>query len=318
MSGTVRTETALIRPFGGIEQADLALDQVMLRVNAADHSPGPVVLPEETLATAGLELLLPSPAIVHEQLDKTQVPVEDCGLVILATAISHRATKVLANYRLRTAEWATEHRVTRSEAPLILDDRYGFQLTVAIVLLNDLQPRPPRPHLAGTWLARRDFRVTPEVDETSFSPEELSPAMREHLELPEGVLRFVQVNDPLAEESLTDAVHVYLDPEVLNLLFASPDDSSALQVQTELAIQATEAVADAIVQGLSTDGATPTADALSEYPSASQFMDNLASTISVSVDECIRLAIEDRSRLRALLESSFGMSALTSTALKER
>lgn len=318
MIAPTRSESALVRPFAGISDADPPLSQVRLRVDGTEYEDGAVVLPPESFATAQLGLLLPTADEVRAHVENTVVPAVDCGLVLMATAKTHRVSKVFLREYLRTAEWPTEFNINRSDADLILNDRAGFTLTVAIVLLNDLAPEPLRPHMAGTWLARRDFKLSPEVEDTSFSPEELTDAIREHHGLPKGVLRFVEVEGVLNDEPLSDAVRVYVDPEVLHLLLANPMESSAIQLQIELAIQATENVAVAISRELAVNGAVASVDSLAGYPPAKRFYDNLAKKLGVDVADVLELATNRVPVLRAHLEAAFDMRAATSTALKER
>lgn len=317
MNSPVRAETALVRPFAGIADADAPLEQVKLVVDGAAHRPGPVVLPSATLADAQLTVILPSPEEVRAHVEKTVVPTVDCGLVVMAAARTHRVTSILIQDHLRTASWPEEFTISRSSADLVFNDRSGFTLTVAVALLNDLTHEPLRPHLAGTWLARRDFRVSPETEDTSFSPEALSEDVRKHFGLPQGVLRYVRVEEVLEADAISDAVSVYLDPDVLSLLHANQTDKYAIQLQTELAVHVTEAVAAAITKALSSDGATPTPDLLDEHPAASRFMSRIASELDLSLMDVLFLTHDDPQTLRARLEAAFNLSATTTSALKE-
>lgn len=317
MTEYLRSETAIVRPFGGISEADIPLDDVKLLVNGTPHEPGTIVLPEASLTSANLTLVLPDVEEVCKHVEQTSVPLEDCGLVILAAGKTHRVTWVHREY-LRSAAWPTEFQMPRDQAPLVLRDPAGFTLTTAIVLLNELTPRPPRPHLAGTWLARRDFRLSPELDDTAFSPEELTDAIRAFHKLPPGVLRYVQVDDPLVEEGLSDAVRVFVDPAVLNLLLVSPSDAASVQVQTELAVITTETVAQKVAIALANRDRPLTHDELTAFPATERFMVNLADSLSAKVDHVLAWSATQTEYLRARLESAFDMKAVTARALKEK
>lgn len=316
-AATTRSESALVRPFAGISDADAPLDIVRFLVDVDENEEGTIVLSDDELATAKFSVQLPTRDEVRAAVKKTVVPDVDCGLIVMATARTHRASKVLLHQYLRTADWPTEITFNRSDADLIFNDRAGFTVTVAIVLLNDLLPVPLRPNMAGTWLARREFKVRPEADETSFSPEPLTDEIREHLGLPKGVLRYVDVDGVLDEETLSDAVRVYVDEEVLNLLLANPTDSAAIQLQIELAVQATETVAVVIAKELG-HGSVPTVDSLEASPAAKRFYENLARTLDITVANVLELATNQGPALRAFLEDAFDMRAATSTALKEK
>jgi len=314
----MRSETALVRPFARIVTADKPLDEVIFTVGGKVVEPGSVVLPSETLSAADFRLTLPAPDAVRSAVESTCVPMVDCGLVVLGTAHSHRASQVFLQQYLRIADWPTEMELHRNDADLILNDSAGFTLTVAVVLLNDLSAEPLRPSMAGTWLARREFRVSPEAVDASFSPEELTDEVRKFHNLPNGVLRYVHVDEVLEEETLSDAVHVYVDPEVLRLLLANPADSSAVQLQVELAIQTTETVAVAIARDLTSDGSPPTPEMLEGRPAAKRFYENLARTLKCSVADALELSTNQCARLRSHLEGAFDMRKVTSSALREK
>ena len=169
MMAATRSESALVRPFAGISSADIPLKEARLLVDSDEHQEGVLTLPSGTLSNCEFSLHLPSASSVREHVEQTSVPVVDCGLVVMLTGRSHRVTKVLIQDYLRLAEWPTDLVLRRDEADLILNDREGFTLTVAVVLLNDLVQEPLRPYMAGTWLARRVFSIRSEQESTSFS-----------------------------------------------------------------------------------------------------------------------------------------------------
>lgn len=222
MASMTRSESAIVRPFSQIESADHSLDGVRLQVGGEVYEPGAVVLAAETQEVAKFALRLPSPQDVREAVSRTIVPEVDCGLVVIASGKSHRVSFVALQQYLKPEAWPVELELQRSSADLVFNDQAGFSLTVAVVLLHDLTPAPLRPHMAGTWLAKREFSIGPEREETSFSPEELTDELRAHYHLPSGAVRYVQVGEWQDAETLSDQVHVYLDRDVLNLLLANP------------------------------------------------------------------------------------------------
>lgn len=317
MTSTTRSETALIRPYAQIDDADSPLESVRLLVGEVSYEPGAVVLPDDQLG-AELRLVLPPPQVLKEAVARTIVPAVDCGLVVVASARSHRISAVLLNEYLKPEAWTEELVLNRSSADMVLNDKGGFSLTVAVVLLHDLEPAPLRPHMAGTWLARRGFNVAPERDETSFAPEELTDEIREFHQLPKDALRYIDVGDWQAAEVLSDQVHVYLDAQVLNLLYANPDETTGIQMQIELAVQSWETVAATIARELASDGAQPSANSLDAYTAARSFFENLASNLELTVADVLSFALSEPARLRAHLEAAFGMRAATTAALKEK
>jgi hypothetical protein len=255
---------------------------------------------------------------VRAAVGKTSVPVVDCGVVVLITGRSHRASRVLLKDYLRIADYDVEFALDRSEADLILNDVNGFTVTVAIALLTAHSFAPLRPHIPGTWLARRMFMVSPERDETSFSPEALTPQIRDHYGLPAGTMRYIRIetDDLMEEEHIGDAVRVYVDPDVLSLLLANPTDSVSVQMQVELAIQATTAVAAAVVNELRDDNGKVDATGLDDHDAAKRFIDTLATTLKIGVADVLNLATE-APLLSSHLEAAFGLRRATVSMLKE-
>lgn len=318
MTAATRSETAVIRPFSSIDAADACLEDVRLIVNGIESEEGAVVLDEEQLASAHLIVRLPDASRVREGVAKTNVSTVDCGLVVLAAARSNRIADVMIQEYLNSGDWPAELVLDRESSDLILRDLAGFTLTVAIVLLHDLQPEPLRPHMAGTWLARREFSISPEREDTSFSPEELTEEIRLHHHLPQGVLRFVSVGEWQDADLLSDEVHVYVDPEVLSLLLANPSEPSSVQMQIELALQATETVAGIIARDVTEESLSPNDRSLDSFPAAKRFFEIIARNINLSVGECLTVAAQEPAILRAHLEAAFKMRAATSAALKEK
>jgi hypothetical protein len=311
-----RSEPEVIRPFVGIESAELPLAKVQLLVNGDPHAPGPVAFDDDdALANAKFVLRLPEPSEVRAAVEATGVPVVDCGFVVILTGRSHRVSKVLLQEPLRTAHYDTEVELDRSDHDLILNDRSGFTITAAIALLTANAAAPLRPHMPGTWLARRDFSVSASRDNLNFSPEALTDQIREHLNLPKGTLRHIEVDDVLDSENVGDSVHVYVDEQVLNLLLANPTDLIAVQMQIDLAVTATTDIATTIARELAVQGHVDPTN-LDGHAGAKEFIDNVAGALEMSVSEVLDLAL-DGPPLRPHLEDAFGLRTTTLNMLKE-
>lgn len=322
-SSHVRAEHRTIRPFQNIDAADVALREVRLCVDDEVEQPGPVVLPAGTLASADLTLVLPDIALVREQVALTGLHVPDCGFVVLATGRSHRgASAVLFCEHLHKADYSTFFRLQRGSHDLVLSDRQGFTITVAIVLLVDYPGSAPlRPSLAGTWLARRDFNVTTERDQTSFSPEPLTEQVRQLNDLPEGIMRFIDYRSVVGAEDVSDVVTVYVDPSVLNRLYAIETKASAIKEQTELAVQTYSIVATSMVDEIRSElGGEPTETDLSRFPIAEQLLDSIASLLSEALNAEVTVAkvlkfMRTPGFLASHLEVAFNMREITLAVL---
>lgn len=318
MSSTIRSETALIRPFSNIEAADIPLDEVRLVVGGEEFEAGAVVLADEVLKSARLQLRLPGPLDVRAAVAQTIVPEQDAALAVIGTAKTNRVSKVFLLEYLKPGAWNAELDLDRAIADLVLNDRQGFSLTVAVILRHNLSAEPLRPSMAGTWLARREFSVGPERQDSSFSPEELTEDVRKQFGLREGVQRFVFVDTWQDAEILSDAVRVYLDPDTLHLLLANLSDPISIQLQADLAVYATETVATAIARDLMTGDHIAAPSELEAYPAAKRFFENLSRRLDLDVADAIGIATNDPSLLRAHLEAAMDLRTVTTNALKEK
>jgi len=317
---SVRTERYMIRPFRGLDSADTALKNVALTVDGQHQEPGSVVLSNDALSNSAFALKLPGSAVeLRKAVDETQVPDVDCCLVVLATANGLRISTILFQRALHEDNFPDVLNINRDSAPLILRNKAGFKITVAIALLNELQPQDLRPHTAGTWLARRDFRVAPELDVSLFTPEPLTEATRAWLKLPEGTLSYIDVPESvITSESISDEVKVYLDEDTLNTLLQNPSDPLSRQIQTDLAATTLNVVVQTMVRAIQSETSTfnVTEVDIGGYPAVESFIKTLAGRLGRDVGTVIRFA-QESDRLRAEIQSSFGLRASTARALRE-
>lgn len=314
-----RSERVTIRPFSQIEIIDGELDPVRLLVGGEPFEAGPVVVAEESLSNAKFKLLLPAATKLRWAVEQATISGTNCALVVMVTSSTHRASTILLNQRLTDgAEYPEEFALERGAAELILNDRRGYTVTVAVVLLDQIPPAPLTPHQAGTWLARRVFRVSPQKLEASFSPEELTEEVRKTHDLPAGVLRFVAFEDLLGADDLSDSVHVYVEPSVLNWMLSNQTDHVALQQQVELAILAYDMTTQMIVRQIREQVAgRPLTEADFEpYPAAHRFMGNLAAKFDCSFSELLSRA-ETGQYVRPFLEAQFEATKFTLDALRD-
>lgn len=316
----VRTERYVVRPFLGLESADAALKDVRLVVNGETYESGSVVLSDEDLTQAEISVLLPSDGeALRKSLEESQVPEVDCGLVVLATAANLRASVLLLEKSLNLDDFPETLQINRHLAPLVLANKSGFKITVAIVLLHQLQPQHLRPRLAGTWLARRDFRITPERDDSVFDPAPLTDEMRAYHRLPKGTLSFIDVSKSVIScESLADEIKVYLDEDTLNTLLRNPSDPLSRQIQAELAATTLNVVAVTMIRAVEEEAGfvSVTESDLAEHSRAADFFKTLASRLGHDVGTVISMA-QEPDRLRAEIQSAFGLRGLTERALRE-
>src|SRR5664279_3080326 len=249
----IRSEKYVVRPFEKLDSAEDALEAVRLDVDEQSYEPGSVVLDAHSLSASTLHLSMPTTGEIITAVEGTPLSPLDCGVVIVARAITNRWSHVVLRDYVRYLQYDEGIAIDRSDDPLVFADRGGFVITVAIVLLHELQAEPLRPSSTGTWLARREFRVVPERAEFSFSPDELTDDIRSQFSLPASTPSFVFVDrDQLVgADDLSEAVSVYLDTDILRLLQQSQSDALSVHIQAELAVTTMSAVARAAIDAIS-------------------------------------------------------------------
>lgn len=316
---SVRSAKYVIRPFVDLDHADDVFDQVRLSIGSAEFEAGSVVLDTETLASEAVSIRLPAPSELVAAVERTPVAPIDCGLVVLVSALSNRKSHVAYRDYVRHLDVDGVLILDRAVAPLIFQDSSGFVVTVALVLMHELQAEPLRPHMAGTWIARREFRLVPERAEFSFSPEPLTKEVRKQFGLPERTPQYIRVDGDhlLTADNIADAVGVYLDEEVLHLLQQSQSDALSVHIQYELAVATMGAVARACVSAIAREsGGAMSATDVSDHPAVERFLDRLAVQLKRDSLASLLGLIEDPDALEAHLRAAFDVRRFTLAALK--
>ena len=93
-----------------------------------------------------------------------------------------------------------------------------------LLLLRELEKRPLRQWRKGTWISRAKFRIDVEKGAVLFRPIPLDDEKREHLNLPVGTVRYVDLEDhdvlePFGE---SEPPRFYIDADFLRQTGRSP------------------------------------------------------------------------------------------------
>jgi len=314
-----RKEKYVIRPFEGLDAADSVLDSVRLFIGADEHEAGSIVVDVETLAEAEFRLSLPSREDLVSALAATPVSGNDSSLVVVASGRTHRVSDILVHeYPVASASHPTSFQLESAPDILTVGDRGGWTLTVAVVLEHKLVTEPLRPSRPGTWLARRDFRVVPERDETSFSPQELTDEVRDLYKLPKSAPTYVLIErDLLLEsESVADGVTVYVDRDILRLLQGSQTDAVAQQMQADLAVETLLVVVQNVLLAIrDVTGTEVSTTDVEGYPGVLRLFQRLANQLGVDLHTTLVLA-SDPQKLSSHLKAVFGLQTLGIKALR--
>lgn len=317
--GSARKEKYLVRPFAGLSTIDDGLAGVRLAIGDVVYEPGAYTVDSNSLTEADYRVTLPDASALVEAVAASPLSAEDCALVVIAAGRLHRVADILYHVSpIAAGSSPSEIRLEVGDGSLALGDPNGWTVTVAVVLAHGLRPEPLRPSRPGTWLARRDFRISPERDETSFSPQELTDDIRERYKLPATAPSFVLVDaERLSDaEAVSDAVDVYIERDVLRLLQQNQSDVVAQHIQADLAVETllivVAACLDILGEGVQSD---VSATDVEDYPAIARLFERLAKRLGKDMHELIVLAgrpAEFATHLRA----AFGMQAIAVKALR--
>ena len=119
-------------------------------------------------------------------------------------------------------------------------------------------------------------------------------------------------------DSIADDVKVYLDEDTLNTLLRNPSDLWSRQLQTDLAGHTLNVIAQSMIRAIQSERNTNrvTESEISDYPRVAEFFKTLASRLNRDVSSVVKIAHEP-DRLRAEIQSVFGLRLLTESALRE-
>lgn len=298
-----RKETTVVRPFAGLGPAERALEDLKLKVNGKSAEPGPMQLDPAEFARADLVLSLPDQKSLRDALEQAKVPVNDLALIVIASSVTNRVSQILLQEYVHRGQWERELRVVRAENSLAVSDNNGFSLTAAIVLLSDLVYEPLKPHLAGTWLARRQWRITPFSTESALQPRELTDAIRQQFQLPKNTPWFIDVAAMDVAMPGVSEIDVYVDPDLLAEISAKANSPAAQLTQIEMAIDIAATVLRQLVVDIDDVDRAKVPDLLVE----NRFVRGLSNALGMDPMSLLDCAKNEPHRLQSLLGAYMGV-----------
>lgn len=238
----VSRERRTVRPFIGVGKLDGLLKQSRLTVGGVqvDDETGRITVSPADYVQNSVELVLTSNDVstlrqhLRDGLASADVPEENALVAVVAASGPLRIEEIVDSWpigevpaRLRIA--SGPDRPTALRMP-----RGGCMLSLVVVLDRGAEPRPLRPSIRGTWLARRGWSISTDLGEIGFTPQVLDAATRERLQLPPRTMRFIECDDVTSPGSLEESVTLYVDEGVLGLLASAPASEAARLLQQQL------------------------------------------------------------------------------------
>lgn len=317
---SARSESRVVRPFAGLGRVgeSLATSRLVLNGEAAELDSVTRTAQELATDSFAIEVDVDLKA-VSDAVESLGIPEVDVGFVVVATGRTLKASVIL-HKSLIIGEGAPDRiDLSKELFPEIFGDSRGFSVRCAIVLLHDLQPRPLKPHLAGTWLARRDFAVIPESDVLGgFNPSRLTAEARQRFGLPDGTVSFVHVKDSLLEaESLNESVEFLIDEQIHDSLYLDQNSTFGQVMQVEFALDFILTVTQSIVAELRETGLLDIeGEVLDARSPAGVFLKNASSLTGMPIPELAEALRHNPMRVRSLVQDALDMRDYVLSGLK--
>ncbi len=303
-----RTESRVVRPFAGLGRLGEVLVGSSLLLNGEALEDDSATRTAEQMATDVYELdVNVDLAVIRKAVDSLDIPEVDVGFVIVATGRTLKATIILHKSIVVGDDVPSRLQLSRVDYPEVFGDTRGFTLRCAVVLLHGIQPRPLKPHLAGTWLARRNFSVILESDVIGgFNPSRLTAEAKQRFGLPDGTVSYVHVKDSLLEaESLNESVELLIDEQIHDSLYMDQNSSFGQFMQIEFALDFILTVTQAIVTELGDTGVPDIeVEALDATSPAAIFLKNSSSLTGMPIPELAETLRINPMKVRSLLQDS--------------
>jgi len=244
-------ETRTVRPFTGLNMLAPILDHSLLYFGQEKCEPG-----AGHIADLAVEEFMRRPLVIEwasddEAFSQLRVRLvagaadagldaQDLSFVVVASTPYLKIADVVLEHPLsdlhsldRITDLVGESRARALSAPFS-----GFAVDAYLLLNKSLEPRPLRPHVKGTWIARARFRIETTLGPALLPPTPLTKELKEKLRLPARTIRYVQFGDhdvlqPYREQ---EQPVFYVDEDLLAQLNVRKNSAASKAVQLQLAL----------------------------------------------------------------------------------
>lgn len=314
----VGSHNFLIRPYMGVEGLQGALDITELVIGGNRFLSGTVSLPIDQFPvdSASLEVYLDVDAIAL-QLSEAQIPLDQVQLACVIYGSVIAQSQIIENVSL--VGLSSPVVVSVSGAPYITYSPNGFDLRVFLYVAKDSPSEAWRPNIAGTWLAFKEFRITPQFALSRFSPTPLDDSIRQHYGLSRETLSYVRVGEGIFDvESLDEDLDVFVDVTILRLLQENPNSVLSKYIQLDLAVATLWTLVIKVSNMLTlTNSLTSGSRVNIEGSAAWSLCQELARSGGIAVEEMLASAQDDPGMVRSVIEVYVNSLKTTSLALRE-
>lgn len=313
----IRTESRVIRPYLGLEEASKAFSSTKLLIDGKEFEPGSIVLPESQMKSASISLVTGTNLKdLRNACDSAGVPHKSAQYVLVGWSRMFRKSSVVYAHNLSSSNFKELIEIDRlNEDRFIFNDNSGYELVAALILMEENKAKPLQVKLPGTWLGSTKFRLRPQNDLSSFSPLPLDKHIREKFGLKSGTYAYIDIQEDLLDlEDLGDAVVAYLDEDVLNLLLTNESEIMSIAIQTQFAVQTLFVIAKEISKEMNSSDVQ--LQDINPESGALRFIMRMSEECKIDANDLLEFALKNESVLSAHLESRFGLASKIQKLLK--
>jgi hypothetical protein len=227
-----RTEQRKVRPYLNIEVFEGLLNGVKVSINGKALRGEKEYLEPKVFSDLVLDIEI--------SLNETDISLcaRELGLdlhqiqfSLIAYGNTFKKSAILRSWKLSENIKDRSLTLHSSDLPEVFMDKFGgFNIVFVLTLAENLEPKPLKVYLSGTWLVKREFQIRPDQDVSFFSPMPMDSAKKKELNLPTKALIYLEYGDEGIEfaTSIEDVIKVWVDEGVLTSL--QNDKSSTADV----------------------------------------------------------------------------------------
>jgi len=309
----IRQESKLIRPFLHADDLKNILTNVAISLKAGEEFATEelhVIKPEDRdLLHPTLSILMDvSTAIDH--LENMGVSPDAVKLVVIATASELRLSQPICTFPLK--ELPEQEIELIPSVRRFLSTKGGCDISVVLLLGEELPIKNLTPHAFGQWLAKKTFSLRPEQPSDDFSIRALTDKDRIRLNLPEGTVHYVEqggsLNDP--DVKLQDCLTIWISEPIFNALSRDSSNRTSAAIQKAFLSEIILSVVISEVSELQ-NGEMP-----EEKSPLDGFFDDLSKDANVTKEQLVQLARQtgDKARLGAHIQQLLDLGGAIKSA----
>lgn len=294
-----------------------AIETPILVANGTIFEPGRVTLEPEQLRTADYKVVL---AFDSEALTSR---AEALGLSLNELVYAVFVDNLVLARRQTVTTRPFNSLPPVMELPLssqisALKSPRGFDLRVIAHVDEGSSAQHSSGLRKGTWFSSSKFEVRPVTTPFRFLPHPLTEDVRRQHKLPRETLSYTHVVGDLFEcESLSDAIEVYIDAEILELLSEAPRSDASLSFQVMFATQILAGVLNQIaLQSVTHAGFNSTLLADNTSP-ATRLVSNVAQANKLEPESLLVTLTSNAASANAMAQAYLGARKRVSLALRE-